>query len=327
MAGALLATPWISRFAHAAEVTWRIGHVAPLDTPLHLSLLEAAESIAKRSEGRMELKIIGEGRAGIPSGLLSQVRNGGIEMTVATNTQLASTVLPCGIPAAGFLFKDYDMLWPAMDGPLGTLIRTQISTQLGLEVLEKIWDFGFRYITTSTKKISTAADLAGLRIRTQVDSEEMDLFRSLNATPVVITLPYLKMALEHHQADGQEGLLQVVQYAHLNDVQANCALTRHIWDGMWVCVNSNAFNALPERLRRIVANTLNGAAARQRDASARMHDATRDGLTKAGMTFNEVDQASFRDLLRRQGYYARVKAKYGDAAWTMIQAAAGKLDG
>src|SRR5436305_1183043 len=84
-----LAAPMICHYAHAAEITWRIGHVAPVDTPLHQHLLEAADAISKRSEGRMELSVLGEGRAGIPSGLLAQVRGGGLEMTVATCTQLA----------------------------------------------------------------------------------------------------------------------------------------------------------------------------------------------------------------------------------------------
>ena len=39
--------------------------------------------------------------------------------------------------------------------------------------------------------------------------------------------------------------------------------------------------------------------------------------------FTEVDRASFRDALRRQGYYARARAKFGEAAWAVIQKASG----
>ncbi len=324
--GAALAAPAISRFAQAAEVTWRIGHVAPLDTPLHQSLLEAADAIAKRSEGRMELKVIGEGRAGVQSGLLAQVRSGGLEMAVAANSQLTSIVSICAIPAIGFLFTDYADLWTIMDGDLGRLIRTQTGTQLGLEVMDKIWDFGFRNVTTTTRELRTAADLTGLKIRTQIDSDEMDMFRAFDAVPIVITLPYLRMALEHHQIDGQEGLLQVVEYARLAEVQTFCAMTHHVWDGLWICANAQAWRALPERQRRIVANTLNGAALRQRDASQAQEASLRVKLAKAGMKFNDVDRRSFRDMLRGRGYYARLKSKLGEPAWAAILATAGKLD-
>lgn len=325
LAGAALTMPLVARFAHAAEVTWRVGHVAPEDTPLHQSLLEAADAIAKRSEGKMELTVMGQGRAGGQSGLMGQVRAGGLEMAVATHAQMAAIVPLCGIPAIGFLFANYPDVWTAMDGEVGRLIRSQIGTQLGLEVMEKIWDFGFRDLTTTKQPVRTAGDMAGLKIRTQIDQEAMDLFRSLAAVPVVISLPYLRMALDHRQVDGQEGMLQIVEYARLNEVQPYCAMTRHAWDGLWVCANPAAWKALPERLRRIVANTMNSTAPKQRDASARQEAAIRASLIKAGMAFNEVDHAGFRDQLRAQGYYARQKAKFGEPVWNAVQAAAGKL--
>lgn len=322
-AGGVLAAPMIARFARAAEITWRFGHVAPLDTPLHQRLLEAADAIAKRSDGRMELRIIGEGRAGIQSGLLAQVRGGGMEMTVASGAQLTPLLALAAIPSIGFLFDDQGKLWPAMDEDLGRLIRAQIATQIGVEVLDKIWDFGFHHITTGNRPIRTAADLAGLKIRTQIDAGQMDLFRSLNALPVVITLPYLRAALEQRQLDGQEGMLPLVTHARLHEVQAYCAMTHHAWDGLWVCVNPAAWKKLPERLRGIAANALNGAASRQREDILKQEVSLRDSLSQSGMMFTEVDRASFRDALRRQGYYARARAKFGEAAWAVIQKASG----
>jgi TRAP-type transport system periplasmic protein len=322
-AAASLATPMISRLAHAAEITWRVGHVAPLDTPLHRHLLESADAISKRSDGKMALSIIGEGRAGVQSGLLAQVRGGGMEMTVATCTQLAPTLALCSIPSIGFLFGDYASVWPAMDGELGQMIRAQVGSELGVEVLEKIWDFGFRQVTNSARPILTADDLAGLRIRTQIDTDQMDMFRDLNVVPVAIGLPYLRTALEHHQIDGQEGMLPLIEYARLNEVQPYCAMTHHVWDGLWLCINPAAWRRLPDRLQRIVANTLNGAALRQREDSAQMDMSIRDSLTQTGMKFSEVDQGSFRDLLRAQGHYARIKMKLGEQTWNVVQKAAG----
>jgi tripartite ATP-independent transporter DctP family solute receptor len=311
------------RFAHAAEIRWRVGHVAPLDTPLHQHLLEASDAIEKRSGGQMELAVIGEGRAGIQSGLLAQVRNGAIEMTVATCTQLVPMWPSCSLPLIGFMFSDYAALWPAMDGKFGQMIRSRTPSLLGLEVLETIWDFGFRHITTSVRPVQAATDVAGLKIRTQIDSEEMDMFRALSAIPVAMTLPHLRTALEHHQLDGQEGMLAVVELARLNEVQTYCALTRHIWDGFWLCINPAAWRNLPERLRNIVGNTLNGAGQRQRADSEKMEESLRKALARAGMKFIEVDQASFRDVLRRQGYYARLKSRLDEQTWRIVQEATG----
>ena len=318
-----LAAPLTLRFARAAEVTWRFGHAAPNDSPLHRRLVEAAEAVAKRSDGRMNIKIIGEGQAGIQSGLLGQVRSGGLDMAVANGAQLAPLMGVAELPALGFLFEDYAKLWPAMDGELGRVIREPIPRQIEVEVLEKAWDFGFRHVTSTTRAIRLADDIKGLKIRTQIDESQMDMFRSMDAVPVVITLPYLHGALERRQLDGQEGVLSLVEYARLHEVQKYCAMTHHSWDGFWICINPSAWKNLPDRLRGIVANAMNGAAARQREDTARQEKTTREALTKAGMTFTTVDTASFRDTLRRQGYYARARAKFGETLWETVRKVSG----
>jgi TRAP-type C4-dicarboxylate transport system substrate-binding protein len=52
----------------------------------------------------------------------------------------------------GFAFPNYQALWTALDGKLGSHLKNQID-KAGLVVMEKIWDNGFRQITTSTKRI------------------------------------------------------------------------------------------------------------------------------------------------------------------------------
>jgi hypothetical protein len=41
------------------------------------------------------------------------------------------------------------------------------------------------------------------------------------------------------------------------------------------------------------------------------------------MTFNDPDTAGFRDALRKAGFYAEWKKKYGDEAWAILEKAAG----
>ena len=318
-----LAAPLVARYAHAAQVSWRFGHVAPESTPLHLRLLEAAEAIGKRSEGRMELKVLGEGKAGNQSGLLGQVRKGGLEMTAANGALLGPVMSLAMVPTLGFLFGDYASVWPAMDGELGAAVRAQIPAQVGVEALEKIWDFGFRQITTSSRPIRTAADLAGMKIRTQIDVDQMDMFRALQALPVAITLPFLRTALQRNQIDGQEGMLPMVEFARLNEVQPYCSMTNHVWDGFWICINTASWKKLPERLQGIVANTLNGIAPKQREDNAKAENRVRESLARTGMKFSDVDVASFRNALRQSGYYAGLKAKLGEPVWKTIEKTTG----
>ena len=52
----------------------------------------------------------------------------------------------------------------AFDGALGEYVRGEIAAR-GLVPMPRMLDSGFRQVTTSTKAIRTADDLAGIKIR------------------------------------------------------------------------------------------------------------------------------------------------------------------
>jgi TRAP-type C4-dicarboxylate transport system substrate-binding protein len=316
LGGAALAMPFLGHRARAADVTLRIGHVAPIGAPLHLRLLEAAEAISQRSEGRIEVVIGGASTMGVQAGLLNQVRHGGgVEMAALTGLSLVSAVQEATLLETGFLFTGHDDAWTAMDGDLGQFLRGRIARALPVTVIEKVWAYGFRQITNSAHPIQTAADLAGLRLRAQTDSPQTDLLRSLGAVPVAIPLRALKGALRDKQVDGQEGLLPLLEIADLYRVQPFAAMTRHAWDGVFLLANTNAWKQMPERFQAIVANTLNGLAAHQRDDIVTQENDTRAYLRHTGISFTEPDPLGFRKLLVEKGYYARIKARMDLDTW------------
>ena len=321
----LLATPAVPRFARAAEFSWRLGHTAPIDFPLHKRLSEAAAEIARETDGRVEIAILPNGELGGQLGLLSQVRGGTIDVTMVAGASLMGVLAAAYTQSVGFAFPDYARLWAAMDGDLGKALRTQMAQRLGLAVMERVWDFGFRQITTTTVPIRTAADLKGLKIRAPIDGDLIGLFRALKAAPLGLNLQDLVPALQNRALDGQEGLLPLVQAMRLQDMQSYCAITNHVWDGLWLCCNDRAWRRLPDKLRDVVAAAFNRAAVRQREDTAAADTAVRDVLTAQGMTFTTPDLGSFRAVLRGTSYYKEASVRAGDDAWAALEKYAGRL--
>lgn len=324
LAAAGLAIPFLPRFARAAETTWRIGHSAPADFPLHVRLLEAAAAIASRSEGQMAVEVHPNSELGGPVGLLAQVRAGTIDAVPLTNQMLARDLSVAVLPTLGFAFTGYDQLWPAIDGDVGRYIRAQITERLGLVAMDGCWDFGFRQVTTGGKAVKTAADIDGLRLRIPPEADFIELFQALKVRPVAMPLSALEQALGSHAIDGQESVLPFVKAAELFKVQSVCALTNHIWDGLWMCVSGNSWSALPAKLKDIVAAALNESALHQRQDIAKAEIQIRKDLEATGMKFNTMNSGSFRSVLRRSGYYAAWSARMGDG-WAALEQYTGRL--
>jgi TRAP-type transport system periplasmic protein len=320
-----LAAPFLPRLVRAAEFTWRLGHNAPVDFPLQLRLVEAAGAIASRSAGRMAVEIYPDSQLGGAVGLLAQLRAGTLDAAPLTSQVLAKELPVAALPMVGFAFGGSDKLWPALDGDAGGFVRAQIKERLGLVAMERCWDFGFRQITTGDKAVTSAADIAGLRLRTPPEADFIGLFQALKALPVAIPLETLARSLGSRAADGQDSVLPLVRAAGLFRVQSHCALTNHVWDGQWICVSLRSWSKLPAALQEIVVAALNESGLRQRQDAAAADAAMRQGLEGDGIKFNAVDAAGFRAVLRGSGYYAAWRTRMGEEAWTALEKYAGRL--
>lgn len=324
-AAAALSAPALISPARAADFKWRIGHTNPVGFPIHQRMVEAANEITVKSNGRIEVTVTPEGQLGSPMGLLNQVRMGNLECTAVLGQALASAQGVAALPLVGFAWPNYDALWKAIDGELGKMIRDLTRDRSGLLIMDTVWDFGFRQVTTTSKEVKTAADLAGLRLRTPVEPDFVTLFQALKASPIAMSLPDVFRGFSNGDLDGQEGLLGLVVAAGFQRIQRFCALTNHIWDGNWVCVNPGQWRRLPDNLKAVVATALNEAGKRHRKDVADSDIKAIATLKDANVTVNQVDPASFRAMLKESGYYRDMRRKLGISNWETLEKFTGKL--
>ena len=313
-----------TRPAHAAGFTYKLACDTPPSHPLSKRAQEAAERIAKATDGRLQIHVFPNNQLGSDTDTLSQLRLGAVELFTLSGLILSTLVPPASINGIGFAFKSYDQVWPAMDGKLGAYIRGEISKR-GILAMEKIWDNGFRQTTTSTRPIKTPTDFKGMKIRVPVSPLWTSMFQSLGAAPASINFNEVYSALQTHIVEGQENPLALIDTAKLYEVQKYCSMTNHMWDGFWLLANRRAWERLPKDVQEIAARELNQSALDERRDLAAMNSSLRGVLSGKGLAFNDVDVAPFREVLQKAGFYAEWKRKYGDQAWGILEASVGGL--
>lgn len=324
-AAALGAAISLPRRAHAAEFEYKMGHSSPESHPFHKRLLEVSARIARESDGKMTLSIFPNSQLGGDNDLLSQARSGAVEFCQPAGLILASILPLTAINGMGFAFTDYAQVWPTMDGALGKYVRTEIAAKTGLLPMERIWNLGFRQITTSSKPIKSAADLDGMKLRVPGAPALVSLFKAFGAYPVSMQFGEVYTSLQTRVVDGEENPLSVIEAGKFYEVQKYCSISNHVWDGHWICANAAAWGRLPAELQGIVARNLNEGAQRQRDDLAKLDQTLQGELQSKGLTFNVADTASFRDRLRSAGFYKEWREKLGEEAWTLLEKQVGKL--
>jgi tripartite ATP-independent transporter DctP family solute receptor len=322
---AALATIAFAR-APARAATWAYRYASNLsvDHPLNVSIHQCWEAVRRETGGRLDVQTFPNSQLGGDTSVLSQLRSGAVQFFTLDGGILQGVVPVAAIQGIGFAFKDSADAFRALDGPLGDYVRKEIAAK-GLYVHSKMWENGMRQITSSTKPMRTADDLSGFRIRTPAGALWVDLFRSFGASPTPINFNETYTALQTKIVDGEENPYAIIDSAHLYEVQRYLTVTNHMWSAYHLLGNADAWRALPPDVQKIVDRNLTKYALQQRVATAERNASLADQLARRGMKISAAETGSFRARLQTSGFYSRWKTTFGQTAWDLLEAHAGKL--
>ena len=320
-----LTAPFGTAFAQKAEFTVKYGNNLPISHPMNIRATEMATKIKDESKGRVDFQIYPNNQLGNDTDMISQVRSGALDYFTLSPLILGTLVPAAQISGVGFAFKDYTQVWAAMDGDLGAHVRKQIAGSSTLFAFEKIWDNGYRQMTSSVRAINTPEDLKGMKMRIPPSPFWVSMFRAFEASPATINFAEVYSSLQTKVVDGQENALALIATAKLNEVQKYCSMTNHMWDGFWFLGNKRSFERLPADLQAIVTRNVNAAGLNQRADVKTLNDNVRTDLEGKGMIFNDPKAEPFRAKLRAAGFYADWHKRFGNEAWAVLEKYTGKL--
>ncbi len=319
-AGALATRP-----VRAARTTViRLGLDLPTDHPTTVNAIEAGRKIKDATKGAVDLQVFPNSQLGDDTHMLSNLRSGAMQMMAIGDNILGTLVPSAAIDNVGFAFDTVEKAWAALDGGVGDIVRADIA-KTGLVPMHRIWDEGFRQITTSPRPINTPEDLHGLKMRVPPSPISLSIFQSLGAAPVTINASELYTALQTHVVDGQENPLGNIETMKLYQVQKYTALSGHMWVGYWMLVNGMFWQSLSPENRKIVADTFDAQAVLQREANQKLDGTLEATLKQQGMIFTTPEHAAFHDALGKAGFYKTWQGKFGPALWSALEKFTGPL--
>jgi len=304
-----------------ARFHYRLGLNQPIGSPTQRRLTEMAEAIGRETDGSFRLDVFPESQLGPDPKMLADMRSGALEFFVAGAT-LGGLAPTSALPLLPFAFTDSTAVFAALDGALGDRIRGELA-QNGVHAFRHCLQNGFHHLTTSSRPIRTAADLAGVKIRSPGGEIARDFFETFGAEAGYVPFNQMYDALKQRQFDGQSDPLGVVLSLRLYEVQTCLSLTRHWWSGFTVLANAAAWAALPAEIQQAVKRNAEKYALLQRQDTEAINAAGAEELARRGMTVITADAASFR--ARLDPFYRRWREKAGPAAWQLLETYAGEI--
>jgi TRAP-type transport system periplasmic protein len=322
--GALSAACAAPALAQGGKLNLKVGGQFQATHPASIAMDEACAEIRKQSSGRIDIQFFPNAQLGSDAAMLTQVRSGVLDMMTASGISMQVVAPIAGISGMAFAFADYDHVWQAMDGELGSSIREGLD-KAGLYAYPKILDSGYRNVTTSTRPINTVDDFKGMKMRVPPSPVWISLFTALGSSPTSITINELYSALQTKIVDGQENPLTAIEAGKYYEVQKFCSITEHMWDGLWIVANGKRIKGLAPDDQAMITKAFEVSTMKQRVDTARLNTALEATLKDKGLTFNRPDKSLFRESLSKAGFYAEWKGKYGPDAWKVLEKYSGAL--
>ena len=143
-----------------------------------------------------------------------------------------------------YVFMSKEQARAALDGDLGQYLSDSLEASCGLICLG-YGESGMRQLSTGSKKVTTPADLSGLKIRVLENKYHLATFEALGANPTPMAFSEVYTALQMNQVDGQDNPITITCTNKFYEVQKYYTLTEHLFCGNCVVVNAEWFRSLP----------------------------------------------------------------------------------
>lgn len=302
--------------AVAAPVTFRLGHMSPLDSPFNFVAEEFKRQVEERSKGGILIDIYPASQLGSDRELLEGIQIGTIDMAVNTSSAMTNFVKVYGVLDLPYMFKTwnhaYDWLAsPASDALFAESHSSRVHT---LAMMPR----GFRHTFNSLRPIKSPADMRGLKLRVVESSVYSDTFKAFGANPQQMAWGEVYTALQQKTIDGMENNYVTVFDYKMHEIQAYCAETRHMFGFAAININDNVFKKLtPQQQALLVMSAKKAGVAIGRKQQQEEQD-YRKRVEAAGVTVSQVDVKAFAQLV--QPIYDGFVKKFGDKHLKAIQA-------
>ncbi len=239
--------------------------------------------------------------------LVAMQRNN-LEMGNIAPQDISNQIPEWSIVTSAYLFRDAAHLKKVFASDVGAELKKVAEDKLNIKILGPTY-FGARQVGLKPKKkITTPADLAGVKLRMPGGDAWQFLGQSLGANPTPMAYAEVYTGLQSGAIDGQDNPLPNVQNMKFYEVSSQIVLTSHLVGFDLLCVTDRVWKAMSPQKQAAFQAAADAAI----DWSAQQHlDKEKelvDFFKKQGLEVYAPDVAAFRDFAQKK-YLASDLAK------------------
>ena len=262
---------------------------------VHIAMMEFAQKVEERTNGRIQVKIFPNGQLGSETENMEQLMAGVIAMTKVSAPGLATyneAYHTFGLP---YLFDDTEDFYHKMDSQ--QMRDFFLSTADDGFVTLTYYTSGARSFYTKDRAIRTPEDLHGLKIRVQDMQSQTDMLEALGGIPVAMSYGDVYTSLQTGIIDGTENNETALTTGKHGEICKVFSKDEHAMIPDVMVMSAQFWNNIsPEDQQIILEAAYESTDSHKIAWDAAIQEAVQEAQDTMGVTFVEdVDKEAFRE--------------------------------
>ena len=230
--------------------TLKLAHIYAAEHPFTIGLDEFVEAVLEASEGKLTIEHFSAAQLGDEPSIHEGLKNGTVDMAVMGISEAGKDYEPVLVMDAPFIFIDAEQMLAANESEIGQKLWTEFEAASGIRMMSPIY-YGTRQLTTN-RKVSSVAELSGMKIRVPSQENSVAVWQTLGATPTPMNLSEVYLSLQTGVVDGQDNPIATIVSAGFTEVCDYMNMTSHSVQSCPLFISDSAYDALDPALREIL---------------------------------------------------------------------------
>jgi tripartite ATP-independent transporter DctP family solute receptor len=271
-------------------VKLKLGHIAGDADPWNIGAKKFAELVNQKTNGSVQVDIYPSSTLGNDRDLIEGMQLGSIDFALVAGV-LSNFYQPYAILELPYLFRDRQHMEKVLYGPVGEKLKTDLLQNAQLRGLQ-FWERTPRQLTAK-KKITTPADLNGLKIRVPEIPASIAAWKAMGATPTPMAFSEVYSSLQTGVIDAQENPLALIESSKLQEVQKYLINTNHVYGYVMLTMSDITYKKLSPEQQKAVEAAAKEATEFENKIVYDQEKELIKKLTDAGMQSVDVDVTPF----------------------------------
>ncbi|MGV8938230.1 MAG: TRAP transporter substrate-binding protein DctP [Allorhizobium sp.] len=225
---------------------------------------------------------------------LVALQRGNLQMGNIAPQDISKQIPAWSVLSSAYLFRDAQHLTAFFASDAGMEFKKMAEDQLKIHILGPTY-FGARQVGLKpNKKITTPADMAGIKLRMPGGDAWQFLGEALGANPVPMAYAEVYTGLQTGAIDGQDNPLPNVKNMKFFEVMSQIVMTSHLVGYDLLAISSDAWNAMDADGQKAFQAAADKAMAWSQDQHLAQEKSLVDEFKAAGLEVYAPDLAAFR---------------------------------